>query len=143
MKVEPGMPPIVVRIPNVRNFNEDLYSGVVVVSTMYDGVVLDASGTTDTNRKALTGAAASFLTTNTQYSLTFYPLNEGQLATYDITIIPVLAFGTTATIMVQFPNGFPLGLGGSVGCQIPQLLKASNNPIQCSTTGYSVTLSNQ
>lgn len=56
MKVEPGMPPIIISIPNVRNFNADLNSGVLVIRTIYDGVVLDESGTTDTNRKALTGA---------------------------------------------------------------------------------------
>jgi hypothetical protein len=52
MKVEPGMPPVVITIPNIRNFKEDLNSGVLVIRTLYDGVVLDESGTTDTNRKA-------------------------------------------------------------------------------------------
>jgi hypothetical protein len=48
MKVEPGndkyfffnfigMLPIIVLIPNVKNFGEDLNSGVVVVRTLYDG----------------------------------------------------------------------------------------------------------
>jgi hypothetical protein len=46
------MPPVVITIPNIRNFKEDLNSGVLVIRTLYDGVVLDESGTTDTNRKA-------------------------------------------------------------------------------------------
>lgn len=31
------MLPIIVLIPNVKNFGEDLNSGVVVVRTLYDG----------------------------------------------------------------------------------------------------------
>lgn len=56
MKVETEMQPIQISIPNIRNFKEDLNSGVLVIRTIYDGVVLDDSGTTNTNRKALSGA---------------------------------------------------------------------------------------
>ena len=52
MKVELGMKPIIVEIPNIKSFGADLNSGVVVVRTIYDGVVLDESGTTEENRKA-------------------------------------------------------------------------------------------
>lgn len=54
-----------------------------------------------------------------------------------------MAFNTSATIKVEFPAGFPSGLGGLVGCKIPKLQKANNDPIQCQTDGYSVTLTNQ
>ena len=68
MNVEPGMLPIVISIPNVRNFVEDLNSGVLVIRTLYDGyiyiiiirVVLDESGTTEVNRKATTGSVAKY-----------------------------------------------------------------------------------
>lgn len=37
---------------------------------------------------------------------------------------------------------FPYGLGGSVGCDIPLLSKATNDPIQCSVSAWQITLSN-
>lgn len=55
LRIEAGMEPVIVKILNVRNFNEDKNSGVVVVQTIYDAVILDDSGTTETNRKATTG----------------------------------------------------------------------------------------
>jgi len=42
----------------------------------------------------------------------------------------------TATIVVEFPAMFPYGLGGSVGCDIPLLSKATNDPIQCSVSAW-------
>lgn len=35
----------------------------------------------------------------------------------------------TATIIVEFPLKFPYGLGGNIGCNIPLLAKATNDPI--------------
>ena len=77
--VEDGMQPVMVTVPHVRNFNSQLNSGAVVVRTIYDGVILDESGTTETNRKALTGLPAY----NLKFTgFTFYPKNMGQAATY-------------------------------------------------------------
>jgi hypothetical protein len=68
------MPPVNVTIPHIRNFNPELSSGVVVIKTSYDGIILDESGSSDTNRKALTGVIATTLSFNT---FTFYPKTEG------------------------------------------------------------------
>lgn len=76
LRIEAGMEPVIVKILNVRNFNEDKNSGVVVIKTIYDAVVLDDSGTTETNRKATSGLKATFMN-NTQYSLLYYPTTEG------------------------------------------------------------------
>ncbi|CAD8148432.1 unnamed protein product [Paramecium octaurelia] len=141
LRIEAGMEPVIVTILNVRNFNEDKNSGVIVVQTIYDAVVLDDSGTTETNRKATSGLKATFMT-NTQYSLLYYPLTEGVQATYELTLKPTLDIQVTATIVVEFPAMFPYGLGGSVGCDIPLLSKATNDPIQCSVSAWQITLSN-
>jgi len=76
LRIEAGMEPVIVKILNVRNFNEDKNSGVIVIQTIYDAVVLDDSGTTETNRKATSGLKATFMS-NTQYSLLYYPITEG------------------------------------------------------------------
>lgn len=115
LRIEAGMDPIVVSIPNVKNFAEDLNSGVIRVRTLYDAVTLDDSGTTEENRKATSGLAANFLDA-ANYSMTFLPTTEGELANYEIKLIPTLNIADTATIVVEFTLDFPYGLGGNVGC---------------------------
>jgi len=99
LRIEAGMQPIIVSIPNVKNFAEDLNSGVVVVRTLYDAVVLDDSGTTETNRKATSGLAAKLFDAS-NYTLTFYPTTEGSLGTYEIKLIPTLNMALGATLVV-------------------------------------------
>lgn len=74
--------------------------------------------------------------------MAFAPTNEGQLASFSITLRPLLPINYTATIRIDFPKSFPQGLGGLVACNIPALQKSSNDPIQCVVQGYSVVLSN-
>ena len=56
--VEDGMSPVIITINNVKNINPELNSGVVIVKTEYDQVILDESGNSSENRKVLTGLAA-------------------------------------------------------------------------------------
>ncbi len=79
----------------IRNFKPELNSGVVVIRTIYDNVILDESGTSETNRKASFGVSASLL----NYSdLTFYPKTEGTQAIYHFTLRPKIKFDYTAII---------------------------------------------
>ncbi len=79
------MQPVIITIKNVKNISPELNSGVVIVKTEYDNVILDESGTTNDNRKVITGVAARTLYVN---SFDFFPKNEGQSSTYTITITP-------------------------------------------------------
>lgn len=69
-----GMSPVVISIPHVQNIGPELSTGVVVVKTIYDEINLDESGTTVTNRKAVTGVSALILKIQ---SFSYTPLNEG------------------------------------------------------------------
>ena len=64
LKIEDGMKPVIITIPNVRNFNPELQSGVLTIKTIYDTVILDESSTIDTNRKASTSLSASLISIN-------------------------------------------------------------------------------
>lgn len=68
------MKPVIISIPHIKNIGPELNTGVVVVKTIYDEVVLDESGTSVTNRKAATGVSAKIL--NVQ-NFDYYPQNEG------------------------------------------------------------------
>jgi hypothetical protein len=78
------MPAVNILIPNVKNYAEDLNSGAVVVTTMYDANILDQTGTTTDRSKATTGSLA-LIGTGT---FTFSPMNEGVVATYSILLTP-------------------------------------------------------
>jgi hypothetical protein len=69
-------------------------------------VVLDESGTTEVNRKAITGPLAKYFSPGS-YSLEYFPLNEGQFATYNIIVQPSLAFTKNALITIKFPITYP------------------------------------
>ena len=51
---------------------------MVVVTTMYDSIVLDESGTVENNRKATTGLEAKYLSDPTTFTLSYYPTTEGE-----------------------------------------------------------------
>jgi hypothetical protein len=52
--VEPGMDPVTITFPNILNFNPELTSGVIRVTTYYDSIMLDESPKDEINRKAFT-----------------------------------------------------------------------------------------
>jgi hypothetical protein len=71
LKVVPGGDPITILFPNIKNYNSELDSGPISVRTMYDNVVLDDSGDSETNRKATTGLDAYLMASNTNYKVFF------------------------------------------------------------------------
>lgn len=141
LRIEAGMEPVKISFPNIKNFPEDLNSGVVRVRTLYDSVVLDDSGTTEQGRKATTGLAAKFMAASS-YSLTYFPTTESESATYEVKLIPTLSISEVAFLIVEYSHDFPYGLGGSVGCEVPLLTKADNDPVLCSVTGRKIRISN-
>jgi hypothetical protein len=116
LEIEAGMPPLQFYFPQIVNFNEELFSGVISVTASYGGVILDASGNSDTNRKAQTGKKSNLLTYN---SFSFTPTTEAEIANYTVTLIPSADFDSNTVIQFEFPYEYPRGLGSNVVCFAP------------------------
>ncbi|EAR83210.3 hypothetical protein TTHERM_01002750 (macronuclear) [Tetrahymena thermophila SB210] len=134
-----GMQPVIISIPHVKNIGPQLSTGVVVVSTQYDQVTLDESGTTTTNRKATTGVSAQVLKVK---NFSYSPLNEGQIATYTIQLYPNYNFDSNTSILFEFSYDYSSELGQSVQCQSADLQISANNPIQCTVGNWQILMSN-
>lgn len=99
-----------ISIMNLRNFDEGT-SDEFMLTTSYDGVTLQATQT-----------ATYFAVTTTQApslnmrSLTFYPKNEGELATYQFYFTPQFDIELDDYILITFPNQFDHLLGENFYC---------------------------
>lgn len=118
LRVEPGSLPLYLTFYNVLNFNAERTSGVVTVTTYYDSVILDQSGSNELNRKAETSFVAHSLTIA---DFSFTPINEGEIANYTVVIIPTYTFYSNATIQFNFPPEYPRGLGDLIHCFAPDI----------------------
>ena len=139
LEIEPGMEPVRIEFPHIFNFNAELSSGVVKVTTSYDGLNLDESGTDETNRKATTSKEAKVLTVT---SFDYYPRNEGNMATYKFSFQPVENINSTGVILVEFPYQFPKGLGDNIVCRSSQLLVSSLDPLKCTVDQWKLNITN-
>lgn len=111
--VEPGMQPVTVKFPHILNFNPELTSGVVRVTTFYDSIMLDESPKDEVNRKAFTVKISKPLTVN---SFTYSPQEEGSIATYTWSIT-VTEDASSGTILFEFPYEFSRELGDHLICR--------------------------
>jgi hypothetical protein len=139
LDIEPGMEPVRLTFPHIRNFNSELSSGVVVVATYYDGLVLDESGSDVTNRKAVTSKEALALSVT---GFDYYPRNAGNVARYVFTMAPVVNVDSTAVIVVEFPYEFPKDLGSNIVCTSAALQISSLDPIVCRASEWRVNITN-
>lgn len=71
LKVVSGGPPITILFPNIKNYNSELDSGPISIRTMYDNVVLDDSGDSESNRKATTGLEAYLMKSIDNFKVLF------------------------------------------------------------------------
>ena len=69
LKVVDGGLPITILFPNIKNYNSELDSGPISIRTMYDNVVLDDSGDSESNRKATTGLEAYLMKANDNFKV--------------------------------------------------------------------------
>lgn len=139
LDIEPGMEPVKVTFPQIKNFNAELSSGVISVSTYYDGLVLDESGSDVSNRKAITSKEALPLSVT---SFNYYPKNEGSPARYLFTIAPVVNVDSKAVIMIEFPYEYPKGLGNNIVCTSSQLAITTLDPLNCTADGWRLNITN-
>jgi hypothetical protein len=138
-EVEAGQEPIRLHFPHIKNFNAELSSGVVKVTTYFDGLVLDESGSEETNRKCFTVKTAAVLAVS---NFDYYPRNEGNIATYKFRMTPTIAVGTEGVITLEFPYEFPKGLGTNIVCRSAQLLIGALDPLWCKADDWFLRITN-
>jgi hypothetical protein len=137
LEIEAGMSPVIVKFPHVNNFNEELFSGVVVVQASYSGIYLDSSGNSDINRKAQTGKkSASLNFTN----FTFTPTTESVVANYTVVLQPQ-SFSSSAVIQLEFPYEYPKGLG-NVLCFVPDIQISVAIGVSCTVDEWTINITN-
>ena len=67
--------------------NPELTTGSITITTSYDNVVLDNTGSDETNRKFVTTVAPSTLVFS---DFKFIPFTECEIANYSLTIKPAV-----------------------------------------------------
>lgn len=98
--------------------------------TKYNNMIIDDTGTDETNRKVQTTQYAEDLTI---ISFEFQPLNEAEEATYKITLKPAptsATFSKSSFIYVKFPKQFMVGLGNRISCY-SSIQYSAQNPVKC------------
>ena len=105
---------IVVVFKNIQNLASELRSGNIIVMTKYNNMIIDDTGTDETNRKVQTSQYAEDLAI---VGVEFYPLNESEEATYKITLKSNSgSFSKTSFIYVKFPKQYRSGLSKKLQC---------------------------
>lgn len=84
--------------------------------TEYDGVVLDVASKTNLPQNVLDAKITETAGSITVSNLVFYPRNEGQLSTYDISVYPSTSFDSDQNILIKFPVEYDLKLGENIEC---------------------------
>lgn len=139
LEISPGMEPVRLFFPKIKNFNPELSSGVVKVTTSYDGLNIDDSGSDETNRKAATTKEATVLVTS---AFDYFPRNEGNVATYRFTMAPKVNVDSKAVIVLEFPPVFAKGLGSNIVCSSPQIAIGALDILNCTTDEYKLNITN-
>lgn len=108
-------------------------SGSFSISTVYDGVVLQA------NSDPVIVSTSYQLPVLNVNSLAFYPQNEGEQATYTITLTPQFNIPSSAVITVRFPQEYDQSLGNSIKCTSEDL----SGRLNCTqTSAYTISIFN-
>ena len=143
LTIAAGTSSVTVLLPSIYNYNTELDSGPVTIRTIYDNVVLDDSGDSETNRKATTGTDAAIMIAGTNYmNFVIAPTTESVSAFYNITVKPINSFNNSAVIQFVFPKIFARGLGSDVSCSSLELQISTLNPLVCSVRDYVLNISN-
>lgn len=90
--IEPGSLPVKMVFPHIKNFNAELSSGAISIKTIYNGLVIDESGSSTVGRKAVTGVLATTLTVK-EFKIS--PTTEGVPANYTMKIDPGVNISST------------------------------------------------
>ena len=116
----------------ILNFPEGT-SDFFTINTIYDGVLLQ------TNFDPVVVSTLAQVNVLSVKSLSFYPQNEGEIATYSFKIVPQFNVLDSAVFTIKFPVEYDLRLGTSFSCYSQGL---SGNLICKSFTAYTITVYN-
>ena len=145
LTIEPGMDPVRIMLPHITSFNAELSSGVVKVTTSYDGLTIDESGSDGTGRKAVTSKVAVLLPSCT---MSYEPKNEGNIASYTFDFTSIIGVTRAAVIQFEFPYEYPKGLGENIVCFNIQAIGYTDiristlDPIQCTVSDWKINVTN-
>jgi len=145
LTIEPGMEPVRIMLPHIMNFNAELSSGVVKVTTSFDGLVIDESGTDESNRKATTSKTAALLAS---CSVAYEPKNEGNVARYTFTFTSKIGVDKSAVIQFEFPYEFPKKLGTNIVCTnivstgLQDIRISTLDPLSCVVSDWKINVTN-
>ena len=103
---------LTVSLQGLINFDQG-NSNDFVITTTYDGVVLQTTGTGTSQLVAQTTAQGNTLKVS---NILFYPTNEGEISTYEFYFSPVTTISTAQYIVVKFPSEFDHRVGDVLEC---------------------------
>ncbi|OMJ89673.1 hypothetical protein SteCoe_8125 [Stentor coeruleus] len=104
--------PIIFSVIGLVNFDEGT-SQNFVITTAYDGVTLQSTGTATSQVTAKTTAQAGTLKVS---NIIFYPMNEGEEATYEFYFSPITSISENENIIIKFPLTYDHRVGDNIKC---------------------------
>ena len=81
--------PIVASFERISTYSSQLTSGAIILTTQYDNVLIEDTGSNENGRKATTGKSAADLPV---LSFSFSPTTEADTAKYVVNLKPTLSF---------------------------------------------------
>ena len=104
--------PFTISLIGLLNFDQGS-SQNFVITTSYANIILQTTGTGTNQLQAITTAQASILKVS---SILFYPMNEGEEATYEFYFSPITNISSSQNIVVKFPMQFDYRVGDNIQC---------------------------
>lgn len=104
--------PITFSVIGLVNFDEGTSQNFVITTT-YDEVTLQSTGTATSQVTAKTTAQAGTLKVS---NIIFYPMNEGEEATYEFYFSPVTSISENENIIIKFPSTYDHRVGDNIKC---------------------------
>ena len=102
----------------IQNLASELGSGTVIVYTKYNSIMIDDTGTDESDRTVTTSSYGMDLPFS---HLVISPSTEAYPATYSMTLLPPVSFPSSAIILLSFPSYFNRALGSTLHCSLPSL----------------------
>jgi len=112
-----SLQPLTVHIFGIKNPSAGSTSSFTI-KTEYDGLTLEQSDSSEGTMAVITAEAAKM----SVKSLVYYPMNEGEVATYEFTIEPSLDMAENARIVIAFPESYDRFLGKQISCWATNLV---------------------
>ncbi|CAG9333617.1 unnamed protein product [Blepharisma stoltei] len=100
----------ILRVRQIQNPGQGTFSSFYA-HTEFNGVTLDTTLPSTFSAKILEDPKSLSIS-----DIVFYPRNEGEIATYEFSILPSASFTTDYSISIIFPNSYDNWLGNTIKC---------------------------